>query len=607
MHAVADFLRGFPPFDAVSPEALDRAVGATEIEFFAEGDFLLKAGAENVGHAYVIRSGFVELIDAGIVIDVVGPGDMVGLPSLVSDLPPGLDVRAAEDVLTYRIAADTLLPLLEGRSALRYLARTVRARVAAAPAPALLDGPADAIGQLARPVAVVDASATIADLVLVANAADASCTLVRLPTGVLGIVTDHDLRQRVLAEGLDPATPVAEIVSAPAITAPPQTTTEDAVHLMLARGIRHLPVMEADGELIGFVEDIDLLAALSRTPVRLRRAISRSSTVDELIGTGSQIVPAIEAAIESGQASSTSSASLSALVNAVVAKTIELCTREHGLPPAPFAWLVTGSLARSEFSLSSDIDCLLAWDGDDQDRNISRWMRELAASVHSVLARCGFTSDENGVRASDPRYSRSVNAWCAAIDTWASDPASGQADIYLASLLDAKAVWGHAAWTPVGDRLRIVSQQPLLRHTLLRVAQHQTPPTGFVRDLVIEGSGAHAGTLNIKRGGLAPCNAIGRYLSLLAPSASPSTADRVVSARYHEVLAGRDAEDLLDALEIVQTTRLRHQASQVAAGLPPDDHIAPDSLATLDRRHLRDAFRVIRRIQQGLPAPGSPA
>jgi len=118
MHDITGFLKGFPPFDTATDEALKAASAATEIEFFPAGTYVLRAGETSAEHAYVLRTGHAELIDQGRVIDVVGPGDVVGLPSMVTDLPPGLDVRAADDLLVYRVGADAMLPLLSGRSGL---------------------------------------------------------------------------------------------------------------------------------------------------------------------------------------------------------------------------------------------------------------------------------------------------------------------------------------------------------------------------------------------------------------------------------------------------------------------------------------------------------
>jgi CBS domain-containing protein len=124
-----------------------------------------------------------------------------------------------------------------------------------------------------------------------------------------------------------------------------------------------------------------------------------------------------------------------------------------------------------------------------------------------------------------------------------------------------------------------------------------------LRDLVIESSGEHRGTVDLKRGGLVPAAAVGRYLAALLPGQPVSTIDRVRSAGVQGLLPEADAQDLVDALAIVQGLRLEQQVAQQRDGVAPTDHLAPDSLTTLQRRSLRDAFRVIARAQRALPAP----
>ena len=111
--------------------------------------------------------------------------------------------------------------------------------------------------------------------------------------GTLGIVTDHDLRNRVLAAGRDLADPVSTVMTSPARTVALDTTADDAVLVMLTHGVRHLPVVALDGSLVGVVEEVDLLAAQERTPLRLRRAIARAVDLDELRKLSSSLLPGI--------------------------------------------------------------------------------------------------------------------------------------------------------------------------------------------------------------------------------------------------------------------------------------------------------------------------
>jgi CBS domain-containing protein len=294
---------------------------------------------------------------------------------------------------------------------------------------------------------------------------------------------------------------------------------------------------------------------------------------------------------------------LSTLHEAVIAKAVELHLRERGVPPVPFVWAVTGSVARREAVPSSDLDTLLAWDGDDDDPDVRRWMRSFASDVLVTLGACGLAHDVNGVRADDPRFSRSVQAWRSAIAAWAADPWADQADIYLAAVGDARPVWGHAVWRPVAESTTAAHARAPVRSALHRVATAHHPPTGFVRDLVIESSGEHAGTVDLKRGGLVPIASIGRYLGALLPGNPLASADRIRAAAQRGLLGADDAHDLVDALDHIQSLRLGRQASALAAGGDADDHVRPEDLSTLQRRSLRDAFRIVARVQRSLPSP----
>jgi CBS domain-containing protein len=90
----------------------------------------------------------------------------------------------------------------------------------------------------------------------------------------LGIMTDHDLRSRVVAAGISPDAPVSAIMTAPAYTVRADSLGGDVLLDMLDRGVHHIPVMSATGEVLGVVDDADLVAAEARKPFLLRRAMS---------------------------------------------------------------------------------------------------------------------------------------------------------------------------------------------------------------------------------------------------------------------------------------------------------------------------------------------
>lgn len=602
MHEITSFLRGFPPFDTASSEHLAQVEASTDIAFYPQGEPVLRAGEGVSEHAFVIRTGQAELRSQGRVVDLLGPGDLFGLPSMLTAMPPGLDVVAAEDLLVYRIGSDAMLALLSGRSGLRFLGETVRERSLRDSDETPGHTPLPPLSALMRPVVSVACADSILAVAQRMRDADASSAVILCADGTIGIVTDHDLRNRVVAQGRSLHEPISTVMTPNASTLAASTLADEAALVALTLGIRHLLVTDAEGLVVGVVEDADLLAAQTRAPLHLRRTIAKAATIEELAAIARNLLPGLVTAHRAGMPPHRSMQQYSVLVESVLRRVVALRASEGGAPALPFALVVTGSLGRRELVPSSDVDYLLAWDGTDHDRVAASAMLAFAAAIEDDLSRCGISCDVHGVRASDLRCNRSVEAWVAAVRGWAEDPAEGQADIYLSALFDARAIIGAAVWEPVRAAVLEAAGQAQVRAVCARVAVAHRPPTGFMRDLVIEASGEHRGEMDIKAGALIPIVDIARWAWLQQPSAVTSTLERIAEAVA--VLGEEDVEDLRQAFLVAAGLRLEHQVGEWEAGRAADDYIAPPELPGLVRRGLRDALRVIGRVQRDIDAGG---
>ena len=87
---VTRFLRAHPPFDALEADVVERVAGAVEVEFHRAGTTIFSQGAEPVEHLRVVRSGAVEIVHDGRVLDLLGEGELFGHASMLSGLPTGL-------------------------------------------------------------------------------------------------------------------------------------------------------------------------------------------------------------------------------------------------------------------------------------------------------------------------------------------------------------------------------------------------------------------------------------------------------------------------------------------------------------------------------------
>lgn len=105
--------------------------------------------------------------------------------------------------------------------------------------------------------------------------------LVRDAAGdVLGIVSERDIVRCLAAKGGNAVhLPAAELMTRVLHTATPRTRISEALELMTDRRVRHLPVLDDDGGLIGMVSIGDLVKA------RIDEAVHEAQTLREYVET----------------------------------------------------------------------------------------------------------------------------------------------------------------------------------------------------------------------------------------------------------------------------------------------------------------------------------
>ena len=618
MHDIAEFLGGREPFSGLNEADLERVASRTEVEFFAAGTQILPQGEQPQGRIRVIRRGSVELLDRSKPVDLLGEGEMFGHPSVLSGEPTRYGVRAHEDTLCYSLAAEDVIPLLRGASGLRFLARSLLARGgkgggngAAPPVPEVSMQPAAAL--VRRPAVVVDPETTLRDSALRMDAEEVSAVLVDVGNGQYGIVTDRDLRSQVVAGRTSADDKVTAAMSTPLIGVGADETGADVMLAMLDHDIRHVVVFSPRSEILGVIVAIDLVAAETRSPFVLRRDIARARSKRELQEAAAELRSTVVALWRAELAPAQISEVISAVTDALIRRVIELAIESEGPPPAEFCWMALGSHGRREPVPSSDVDSGMAWrDAPDQDPLTSgarralassqtdRYMAAIASSVSDCIRVLGWHLDPHGVTASGFSAS-SIEDWRRNIEAWLTKPTDNKVLIAVSILLDGRIVYGDGA-LDVKPLLFESGDHETLEQWTLRRALAAKPPTGFMRNIVVEGSGKRRGTFDIKHGGLLPIVDLARYAALKGRIAANSTLPRLRAAADEGVFDQTTARILEEAYELFSSLRLEHQTAQLEQGDQPDDSLDPQQLDPLTRRYLRDAFREVAAVQRSLAA-----
>jgi len=618
MHDIAEFLRTHDPFSGLDEDGLERLVGRVDVEDFDAGATIFRQGEQSQGRVLVVRRGAIELVDGSRVLDVLGEGELFGHPSMLSGLPFGYEARAQEDSCCYSLPASDVIPLLARRSSLSYLTRSLLLRHEPEGAVAEADvASAEMTQQPARalvrrkPVACA-ADRPLREVARLMSDEKVNSMIVRTEDGGLGIVTDGDLRSRVVAEGMSLDTPVGQVVSRALTTVDADACGADVMLAMLDNDVRHVGVLTPTGDLLGLVGGIDLVAAEARTPFALRREIARARDKEELSEAAQRLRSTVLALHATKLPPQQIGRVISVVADALIRRMIELAIESKGTTPTEFAWLALGSHGRRETVPSSDVDSGMAWEDNSEQESggpdprseiasdgVVGYMRTIAADVEDCIRVVGWRLDPHGVTASGEFSASSMDTWRRSIGHWVQNPGDEKVLIATSILLDGRTVYGPAELDPRAILLEPENRATLLP-SMLRLALELKLPTGFRGNIVVEGSGEHRGTFDIKHAGLLPVVDIARFAALKAGAEVTATIDRLRAASELGAIEPAHARTLEEAFDLFTALRLEHQIRQLERGNEPDDHVDPKELSELTRRYLRDAFREVAAVQKSL-------
>lgn len=646
LREIGEFLGLHSPFDRLSPGGRDAAVRSLRVRYHRRGDTVFQVGAEPT-HLYLVRSGAVELRDPkGVLAQRMGEGEVFGAPSLVSGSPTARSAHVVEDTLLYLLPADAFhrlrqrepefeAALSEGLA--RRLGRALRALrdepTPAAPRTDLLAPSGDLVGRAPvigspelsiREAAVRMSEAGVASLLLVADAGvgeDPGAMDTERPgeDRLVGIVTNRDLRTRVLAAGVSPEAPIRTVMTADPITLPAGTPRLDAILTMVREGIHHLPLVEG-GRVMGVVSATDLLREQALHPVFLGDRIRKAPTVLQAIRVARERERLFLSLARGGLGPWEVERILTGIADALARRILEV--REEGRQGS---WLVFGSQARREMGLHSDQDHGLILPSAEHDVPPSAavgggdegmaqgeggktaggtesdpWGR-LGRGVVRALVRAGYPPCPGSVMASEARWRRTLEGWDRKFQRWTRRPELEEL-IHAGILFDLRGLGRGAS---EADRLRT----RLLEHTrdneifaaqMAALAVRNPPPLGIFRRFVVERSGDQEPALELKRRGIQPLVDLVRIHALVAGIPEVGTRERLERLGRDGVLSASGAADLREALDFLSTLRQRHQVRRLEDGGHPDSRVVPAELAPLERRHLKDAFQILRMQQEHL-------
>ncbi len=418
-----------------------------------------------------------------------------------------------------------------------------------------------------------------------------------------GIITDEDLRKRVVATDFSKDATVSEIMSAPLITLPEDAQLFEAYLLMVQKGISHLPVSNDNDDISGMLNYRRIITEQSRSSYFLIQEINHASSPDQLINIHSRLPGLLFEPIKNGAQPETLTSLITKVADAVLEKIVGFAVDKAGPPPCRFAFVVMGSEGRNEQTLKTDQDNAIIYEDpeDDQQRELaSRYFLDLAADICGWLDQAGFDFCEGNNMAQNPDWCQPLSVWKDYFARWI-DAETPEVLLYSSIFFDFRWAWGSRELTAELSDFLYASLDKWTGFFFKYMAENALnirPPLGFFRNIVVQSKGEQKDTFDIKRA-MMPIIDFARLYALKHGIRETNTLERLEKIRDKRVLTKEEYEDIVQSYQYLMNLRFIRQITAIAEeGGRADNFINPKNLTRIDQTMLKEIFKRIEGIQQ---------
>ena len=417
----------------------------------------------------------------------------------------------------------------------------------------------------------------------------------------IGMVTDRDLREKVIARGLSFEAPVKDIMSSPLITIHPEAKAYEAILLMFRHKIHHVLVRDESG-FAGIVHLDRLLQGQGTSPFLFLHQISQASSLAELKQRWSMVPAILQDLLERGANPDIVNQIVSGISDAMAVNVIERAVRTQGKPPAAFVFMALGSEGRREQTLSTDQDNAIIYDdvAPHKREAVRAYFLQLGERISNDLNAVGFEYCAGGLMAKNPKWNHSLSHWKSRYTNWVQEPTPNNVMV-ASTFFDCRPIYGSAPlWEDLRDHILRLLKGPAsgFLAQLTRAALANRPPLTFFGNLLFEDMDDKKKVLNIKRA-MQGISDFARINALKHGVVATNTDERLQDLRMKEVLTEDEYRELHQAFLYMMHLRLRHQAVQMQhAAVHPDNLLPNETLSRIEKVTLRQIFRLTEDFQK---------
>lgn len=616
-----NFIKDLVPFSFLPREALEEVADSLSILRIPKNDIVFLQGQSKVDHLYIIQKGVAERYyeedNNKNLRGLLGEGDMFGgISMLLNDMIAVRTLKTTEETFFYRLAQDRFFDLCQkhkifseyftdtfGKRMLdrSYAAIITRDRGTKEAGPRFFNQPISNI--VSNRLVSCDQDISIQDAAKIMSVEKCSSIFIKdRSETIIGVVTDNDLRNKVIAKGISTAKPISEIMSSPLNTISAQALVFEALISMMQMNIKHLAVTDARGKVFGVVTNHDLLKSQGQSPVFVIREIVMATGLNALIEKHKQMPILIHNLITNGAKAKNVNRFITTVSDMILKKIIGYALNELGEPPVKFAFMIMGSEGRKEQTLKTDQDNAIVYEDvpAEQKEEVNGYFLKFGEKVSDWLDQVGYDYCDGGIMAKNPKWCQSLSVWKQYFSKWIH--AAKPENLLRSSIFfDFRGAYGHMELI---HQLReflfksLVGWSGFFRH-LTENALYFKPPIGFFRNFVVESKGEHRDSFDIKHA-MMPVVDFARIHALNNRIEETNTLERLHQLFLRDVLSKTEYKEIDQAYSFLMQMRFMRQITAIEDGKKPDNYINPKKLSRIEQKMLKEIFKKIENMQTKL-------
>jgi signal-transduction protein with cAMP-binding, CBS, and nucleotidyltransferase domain/predicted metal-dependent phosphoesterase TrpH/PAS domain-containing protein len=456
------------------------------------------------------------------------------------------------------------------------------------------------IAPLANPPVFCDMRDPVSKGASLMTARGASAVVVTADGEPVGLVTDTDIRARLVAGGLPPDRPLLSIMSAPLVSIEARALVYEAILAMREKDVDHLIVRDETGQVAGVVRHRELLLFHRYSLAVLTQEIRHAPSAEAIAAARRGLPSLVKVLVEGGAKARNITRAVTAVTDAVVIRLLELGAAGLGPAPARFSFIALGSEGREEQTLASDQDHAIIFEDvpEEAEADVQAYFLKLGKFVSDGMALSGYPLCLGEIMSSNPRWCQPLRTWKRCFAEWLGT-AEPKDILDLKIFFDFRTIHGEMEFAAELRRHidEVLGQEPpFLLHYAQYTLQYKAP-LSFFGHIVLDEGKEGLRTFNIKDA-MMPVVNFARLYAFRHGVAGVNTLDRLHALLDVGTIRETLHDEAVKVYDYLMELRLAHQAQALDRGAAPGNDIDPRELTHLEETLLKQAFAQIANIQK---------